>query len=56
MVKVFIVVVFNGLCVYVLLLYFGFVLDVNIVKYLYFLENFVLGDLILVDKGFNIYD
>lgn len=35
--------------VFVLFFYFGYVLEVNIVEYFYFLDYFVLVDLIFVD-------
>lgn len=39
-----------SIVVFVLFFYFGYVLEVNIVEYFYFLDYFVLVDLIFVDK------
>lgn len=38
-----------SIVVFVLFFYFGYVLEVNIVEYFYFLDYFVLVDLIFVD-------
>lgn len=38
-----------SIVVNVLFFYFGYVLEVNIVEYFYFLDYFVLVDLIFVD-------
>lgn len=55
-VKVVICVLFNGVFVFLFDLYFGLILDVVIVDYCGVLQQLKVGDFILVDKGFNIYD
>lgn len=55
-VKVVICVVLNGVIIYCFFLYLGLILDVVIVCYSKVFEKFKFGDLILIDKGFIIYD
>lgn len=52
--KVIVGVVLNVVIIFVSKLYFGFIFDKVIVEQLGLLNYFVLGDMVLVDKGFFI--